>query len=209
MVIHHVWHWILQVLGKTFPCFRKDKGKNLLWGILMQWQLVTQKEVIEHRIKRDLQDHQVQYQNFYTGKKMTLWFKSSMSDLWILIQWIPESALLWALITSLHDWDPADVGRPVLCVCEQEQQKTAKHSHKEEHPGIVVFRTSKRQICQWGLEFQGQKCQEKKSLNDEQKDMRGKRIPGKKMEKEDLLLWKRLFVAVEPAEVNVKSLRSV
>lgn len=39
--------------------------------------------------------------------------------------------------------------------------------------------------------------------------MRGKRIPGKKMEKEDLLLWKRLFVAVEPAEVNVKSLRSV
>lgn len=97
MVIHHVWHWILQVLGKTFPCFRKDKGKNLLWGILMQWQLVTEKEVIEHRIKRDLQDHQVQYQNFYTGKKMTLWFKSSMSDLWIPIQWIPESALLWAL----------------------------------------------------------------------------------------------------------------
>lgn len=44
----------------------------------------------------------------------------------------------------------------------------------------------------------------KKSLNAERKDIQEKRISGKKMEKEDLLLWKRLFVAVEPAEVNVR-----
>lgn len=41
------------------------------------------------------------------------------------------------------------------------------------------------------------------------KGTQGKRISGKKMEKEDLLLWKRLFVALGSAEGNLKLLRSV
>lgn len=56
--------------------------------------------------------------------------------------------------------------------------------------------------------FKVRKDKEKKSRNAERKGTQGKRISGKKMEKEDLLLWKRLFVALGSAEGNLKLLKS-
>lgn len=73
VAVSHVSLWILRVLEKTSPCFRKDKGRNLLWGTLIPWHLFTEKNhrVIEYQVERDLKDHLVQH---HVHKELSYFF---------------------------------------------------------------------------------------------------------------------------------------
>lgn len=89
-----------------------------------------------------------------------------MSDLWILIQWIPEPALLWVLITSLHNWDPADVGRPGLHVSVTSSSRRLRNTHtRRSIQGSWCSSLVRGKFVSKDWNFKVRNAKKKKSLN--------------------------------------------